>query len=88
MQIAVTGGIGCLGAHTVRALLQARHRVRLLVLPQEQDAAVLRSLRDLGEVSVVVGDIRDESTVTALLTVPTRWSTPPVWSGPTNVAHS
>ncbi|ANI42132.1 NAD-dependent epimerase/dehydratase family protein [Mycolicibacterium vaccae] len=68
MHIAVTGGIGYLGAHTVRALLEAQHRIRLLVLPQEQDAPVIGRLRALGEVDVVVGDVRDESTVTALLT--------------------
>ncbi|QZT60180.1 NAD-dependent epimerase/dehydratase family protein [Mycolicibacterium austroafricanum] len=68
MHIAVTGGIGYLGAHTVRALLEAQHTIRLLVLPQEQDAPVIRRLRSLGDVSVIVGDVRAESTVTALLT--------------------
>ena len=33
MLIAVTGGTGYLGAHTVRALLAGGHRVRLLVGP-------------------------------------------------------
>ena len=31
MRIAVTGGTGFIGAHTVRALLDAGHEVRLLV---------------------------------------------------------
>ncbi|PQE00910.1 dehydrogenase [Mycobacterium sp. EPG1] len=67
MRIAVTGGIGYLGAHTVRALLEAQHSIRLLVLPQEQDAPVITRLRALGDVSIVVGDIRSEATVTELL---------------------
>ncbi|PWQ89028.1 dehydrogenase, partial [Enterococcus faecium] len=67
MRIAVTGGIGYLGAHPVRALLEAQHSFRLLVLPQEQDAPVITRLRALGDVSIVVGDIRSEATGTELL---------------------
>nr|CRL68291.1 nucleoside-diphosphate-sugar epimerase [Mycolicibacter nonchromogenicus] len=33
MRIAVTGGTGYLGAHTVKTLLEAGHSVRLLVAP-------------------------------------------------------
>lgn len=33
MRVAVTGGTGYLGAHTVRALIQAGHEVKLLAAP-------------------------------------------------------
>ena len=68
MHIAVTGGTGYVGAHTVRALLAAGHSVRLLVVPGGNDDATLDALRPLGPVEVLVGDIRDPATVSDLLT--------------------
>ncbi|MDN5759668.1 MAG: NAD-dependent epimerase/dehydratase family protein [Tomitella sp.] len=68
MRVAVTGGTGYLGAHTVRALLEAGHEAKLLVTPNETDAPVLDRLRALGPVTVTVGDIRDAPTVADFLT--------------------
>lgn len=67
MHIAVTGGTGYLGAHTLRALLEAGHEIRLLVAPHETSAPVLERLRELGPVDVVVGDVRSESSIAELL---------------------
>ncbi|OBG86786.1 dehydrogenase [Mycobacterium sp. E136] len=67
MLIAVTGGTGYVGAHCVRALLEAGHRVRLLVAPDAEGAPVLPRLAEIGEVETISGDIRQTSTVDALL---------------------
>lgn len=67
MRVAVTGGTGYLGAHTVRALLDAGHAVRLLVAPGCADEPVIARLAELGELSTLDGDIRTAETVTALL---------------------
>lgn len=67
MRIAVTGGTGYLGAHTVRALLEAGHQIRLLVAPGCAGDAVIPRLAALGEVDVLDGDIRSADTVTRLL---------------------
>lgn len=66
MRIAVTGGTGYLGAHIVRALLQAGHQVRLLVAPDDS-AAVLDRFRGHGAVTALVGDVREGATVEELL---------------------
>ncbi|MBO0676505.1 NAD-dependent epimerase/dehydratase family protein [Mycolicibacterium sp. S2-37] len=68
MRIAVTGGTGYLGAHTVRALLEAGHQVRLLVAPREADAPVITRFEALGPVTVIAGDVRTAETVEELLT--------------------
>ncbi|WP_436497458.1 NAD-dependent epimerase/dehydratase family protein [Actinokineospora sp. HUAS TT18] len=66
MKVAVTGGTGFVGSHTVAALLRSGHQVRLLV---RDETAVPRVLRahglGLAGVDIVVGDILDEATVTA-----------------------
>lgn len=67
MLIAVTGGTGYVGAHCVRALLEAGHRVRLLVAPDAEGAPVLVRLAEIGEVETMSGDIRQTATVDALL---------------------
>ncbi|MEE2851202.1 MAG: NAD-dependent epimerase/dehydratase family protein [Actinomycetota bacterium] len=66
MHVAVTGGTGYLGAHTVRALLEAGHHVKLLAAPNEPSTVIDR-LRTLGPVSVLAGDVRSASTVDELL---------------------
>ena len=66
MRIAVTGGTGYLGAHTVRALLKAGHQTKLLVAPDDP-ATVIEPLRELGELTVLTGDVRAESTIEELL---------------------
>jgi len=67
MRIAVTGGTGYLGAHTVRALLIGGHSVRLLVVPGGADDTVVAALRELGPVEVLTGDIRSAATISELL---------------------
>ncbi|MCV7385556.1 NAD-dependent epimerase/dehydratase family protein [Mycolicibacter longobardus] len=67
MRVAVTGGTGYLGAHTVKALLDAGHSVRLLVAPGCGTEPVIGRLRELGSLEVLDGDIRDSAVVAALL---------------------
>ena len=67
MHIAITGGTGYVGAHSVRRLLEAGHRIRLLVAPGCAGDAVIPRLAALGEVDVLDGDIRTAGTVTRLL---------------------
>ena len=67
MRVAVTGGTGYLGAHTVKALLDAGHEVRLLVAPAEAGAAVINRLAARGPLEVLVGDVREVSTIDDLL---------------------
>ena len=68
MLVAVTGGTGYLGVHTVRALLSAGHSVRLLVVPGDVDSTVIEALRAYGPVEVLIGDIRSAATISDLLT--------------------
>lgn len=67
MRIAVTGGTGYLGAHTVKSLLEGGHSVRLLVAPGCSDEPVIPRLRELGPLEVLDGDIRDMGVVSSLL---------------------
>jgi nucleoside-diphosphate-sugar epimerase len=67
MRIAVTGGTGYLGAHTVRRLLGDGHQIRLLVGPGCAGDPVIPRLAALGEMDVLDGDIRASGTVSRLL---------------------
>ncbi|MGW3959596.1 SDR family NAD(P)-dependent oxidoreductase [Amycolatopsis sp. NPDC005003] len=68
MLIAVTGGTGFLGAHTVAALLRRGHRVRLLA---RDPGGVPRALAPLGAdpstVDVEVGDVTDPAAAARLV---------------------
>lgn len=67
MRVAVTGGTGFLGAHTVQALTAAGHDVRLLVHPSDSLDAVRAVGVPDGEVETVAGDVCDPRAVDALL---------------------
>ncbi|WP_299562283.1 NAD-dependent epimerase/dehydratase family protein [uncultured Mycolicibacterium sp.] len=67
MRIAVTGGTGYVGTHTVRAFLAAGHQVRLLITDSPTDAEIAERLAEHGEVETLRGDVRDEGTVADLL---------------------
>jgi dihydroflavonol-4-reductase len=66
MLVSVTGGTGFVGAHSVAALTDAGHRVRLLV---RAGSGVDRALVPLGAggVDVVVGDVLDRDSVQRLV---------------------
>jgi nucleoside-diphosphate-sugar epimerase len=68
MLVAVTGGTGFLGAHTVAALLRHGHRVRLLA---RDPARVEAALGPVGvspdAVQVVVGDVTDPAAAARLV---------------------
>ncbi|MER5353133.1 SDR family NAD(P)-dependent oxidoreductase [Kitasatospora sp. NPDC002551] len=62
--VAVTGGTGFLGSHTVAALVSAGARVRLLVRTPARVAPALGPLGvDAGAVGTVVGDVTDPAAV-------------------------
>jgi nucleoside-diphosphate-sugar epimerase len=62
MRVLVTGGTGFIGAHTVRAIVDAGHSVRLLVRnPKRIDESVTPLGVHIDD--FVVGDIRDEGSV-------------------------
>jgi nucleoside-diphosphate-sugar epimerase len=64
MKVLVTGGTGFVGAHTVAALLEAGHDVRLLVRRPERMATTLGALGvDVARLDVVVGDMVDADAV-------------------------
>lgn len=68
MLVSVTGGTGFVGAHTVAAIRQAGHQVRLLA---RDESTVEHSLAPLGidpgAVDVVGGDVLDEAAVASLV---------------------
>jgi dihydroflavonol-4-reductase len=68
MRVAVTGGTGFVGAHSVRALVDAGHEVRVLVHPSDSvDVALIPLGVQLADADVVVGDVCDPAAVDRLL---------------------
>lgn len=68
MLVGITGATGFIGAHAVRALLEAGHDVRLLALPDEDLHDALPGVGvDPAWVEVVRGDLRSQADVEALL---------------------
>src|SRR5690606_15276389 len=68
MLVAVTGGTGFVGAHSVRALVDAGHDVRVLTTRRGLATEALGALGvDLGGDDLVEGDVRDTEAVRRLL---------------------
>lgn len=63
MHVLVTGGTGFVGAHTVKALAERGHSVRLLVRSPERVGPALEPLGVQGVDDVVVGDVTDRGVV-------------------------
>jgi nucleoside-diphosphate-sugar epimerase len=62
MKVLVTGGTGFVGSHTVAAVSNAGHDVRLLVRSAERVRPALDPL-GVGDVEAVVGDVTDRESV-------------------------
>ncbi len=67
MRIAVTGGTGFLGAHSVKALVDAGHAVRVLVHPDDSLGAVEALGVPAGALEVGAGDVCHPASVEELL---------------------
>lgn len=68
MLVGVTGGTGFVGAHSVAAITQAGHRVRLLVRDESSVPGALAPLGvDTADVDIVVGDVTDQASVGSAL---------------------
>jgi nucleoside-diphosphate-sugar epimerase len=66
MRVAVTGGTGFLGSHSVKAIVDAGHEVRLLVRSAARIAPAMAP-HGVGELDHVVGDITDPGAVGRVL---------------------
>ena len=62
MKVAVTGGMGFVGSHTVAALVRSGHQVRLLVRSADRVAPALEPL-GVRDVDVALGDVTDREAV-------------------------
>jgi nucleoside-diphosphate-sugar epimerase len=67
MRVMVTGATGYVGAFSVKALLKAGHKVRLLVRDPAKAKAVLGALGITGKLDCVSGDMTDEAAVITAL---------------------
>lgn len=67
MRVMVTGATGYVGAFSVKALIDAGHRVRLLVRDRDKAARMLRAIGVAGRLDCVQGDMTDERSVLAAL---------------------
>jgi nucleoside-diphosphate-sugar epimerase len=63
MRVLVTGGTGFVGAHTVAALLEAGHDVKLLVRSPQRVASSLAPLGVDGDLEAVAGDVTEPESV-------------------------
>ncbi|MBQ1076556.1 SDR family NAD(P)-dependent oxidoreductase [Micromonospora sp. C31] len=64
MLVLVTGGTGFIGSHSTAAILDAGHRVRMLVRDPARARRVLTALgADAGRVELVTGDVTDAAAV-------------------------
>jgi dihydroflavonol-4-reductase len=64
MRVLVTGGTGFVGSHTVAALVERGHQVRLLVRAAERVAPAVAPLGlQAGDLEAVVGDVTDPAAV-------------------------
>jgi dihydroflavonol-4-reductase len=64
MRVLVTGGTGFVGSHTVAALVERGHQVRLLVRDRQRVAPALAPLGlRAGDLDTVVGDVTDPAAV-------------------------
>lgn len=68
MRVLVTGGTGFVGSHSVKALLDAGHSIRLLVRNPDRIAPALRPLGIDENPDHVVGDVTDAASVREALT--------------------
>lgn len=67
MRVLVTGGTGFVGAHTVKALLDAGHEVKLLVRSPGKIGPALDPLGVTQPLEAVTGDVLDEACVARAL---------------------
>ncbi len=67
MRVLVTGGTGFVGAHTVKALLDQGHEVKLLVRSVDRIVPALEPLGMSGAIPHAEGDVTDEASVVAAM---------------------